>query len=424
MRDEDECSGDWGRKRDKAISKWGRMHNLTKKDNMKKKTRQLTVWLAVILAVAAVLVFALTGKKSSSALVLGTTQVQHSFMSSSVTATGTVEPVTEVDVGTQVSGIVSKLYVDYNDLVTAGQVIAEMDKVNLEAELEQAEAKLASAKTEYEYQQKQFNRTKALYRKKLVSDTEYEEASYKYETAKNSYAMQKASIVGVRRNLSYATITSPIDGIVINRAVEEGQTVAAGFETPTLYTIAADLKQMQVIGDVDEADIGQVAEGQRVEFTVDAYPDDIFTGTVKQVRLEATTTSNVVTYEVVITAYNPDLKLKPGLTANITIYTVEHENALAVPTKSLRFHPGEETLAPLGYTIKALDPAPAKSVWVVSGNTLTQTEVTSGVVSSDLTEILSGLSGDETIATGLAQASSEITTNKRQRSLLGGPGPR
>lgn len=390
---------------------------------MKKKTRRALIWTAVILAVAAVLVISLTGKNGKTSLELSTAPIQKTFMSSSVTATGTVEPVTEVDVGTQVSGIVSKLYVDYNDVVTAGQVIAEMDKVNLEAELEQAEAQLASAKTEYDYQKKQFERTKALYKKNLVSDTEYEEATYKYETAKNSYAMQKASIVGVRRNLSYATITSPIDGIVINRAVEEGQTVAAGFETPTLYTIAADLRQMQVIGDVDEADIGQVQEGQRVEFTVDAYPDDVFSGTVKQVRLEATTTSNVVTYEVVITAYNPDLKLKPGLTANITIYTVEHSDALAVPTKALRFHPGDETLAPLGYTIKALDPAPAKSVWVLEGNTLKQTEVSTGVVSSDLTEILSGLDGSETVATGLSQTG-KTSTGSASRSLLGRPGPR
>lgn len=387
---------------------------------MKTKTKRILAWSAVAAAaVAVVLAKALSGGDSDG-IELVTAKSSSTFMSSTVTATGTVEPVTEVDVGTQVSGIVSKLYADYNDVVTAGQVIAEMDKVNLEAELEQAEAQLASAKSEYDYQTKEYNRTKALYGKQLVSDAEYDEALYKYETARNAYDIQKASIVAVRRNLSYATITSPIDGVVISRAVEEGQTVAAGFETPTLYTIAADLRQMQVIGDIDEADIGQVEEGQRVEFSVDAYPDDVFTGTVKQVRLEATTSSSVVTYEVVITAYNPDLKLKPGLTANITIYTVEHENAVAVPTKALRFHPSEDTLP--GYTIAALDPSPAKSVWVVDGNTLRQQEVTAGVVSSDLTEILSGLESGTEIATGVTQAS-KSAAKKKEKSLLGGPGP-
>ena len=165
------------------------------------------------------------------------------------------------------------------EAVTAGQLIAEMDKVTLESDLEEAEAQ-------------------------LVSDAEYDESLYLYETAKNTYAQHQASIVGIRRNLGYATITSPIDGVVISRAVEEGQTVAAGFETPTLFTIANDVTDMQVIADVDEADIGYVQEGQRVDFTVDAYPDDVFSGTVEQVRLEATTESSVVTYEVVITAYS------------------------------------------------------------------------------------------------------------------------
>lgn len=240
-----------------------------------------------------------------------------------MTATGTVEPVTQVEVGTQVSGIIDKLYADYNDQVKAGQLIAEMDKVTLQAELESAQAQLASSKTEYEYQTKNYARTKTLHEKQLVSDAEYDQAFYLYETARNAYEQSQAAMVKVKRNLGYATITSPIDGVVISRAVEEGQTVAAGFETPTLFTIANDLTQMQVVADVDEADIGQVADGQRVQFSVDAYPDDTFEGTVLQVRLEATTESNVVTYEVVIDAPNPDLKLKPGLTANVTIFTLE-----------------------------------------------------------------------------------------------------
>ena len=251
-----------------------------------------------------------------------------------MTATGTVEPVTQVEVGTQVSGIIDKLYADYNDQVKAGQLIAEMDKVTLQAELESAQAQLASSKTEYEYQTKNYARTKTLHEKQLVSDAEYDQAFYLYETARNAYEQSQAAMVKVKRNLGYATITSPIDGVVISRAVEEGQTVAAGFETPTLFTIANDLTQMQVVADVDEADIGQVADGQRVQFSVDAYPDDTFEGTVLQVRLEATTESNVVTYEVVIDAPNPDLKLKPGLTANVTIFTLEKRRRNSRPDQS------------------------------------------------------------------------------------------
>ena len=269
--------------------------------------------IAAYVLLAAVVLWVLLRPSKREEITLETAPTSRIAISNSVTATGTVEPVTEVEVGTQVSGIIDRLYVDYNDVVKAGQLIAEMDKVTLQAELESSEAELASCKTEYEYQSKNYARTKTLHEKELVSDQEYDEALYLYEKARNAYAQSQAAIVKVKQNLDYATITSPIDGVVISRAVEEGQTVAAGFETPTLFTIANDLTQMRVIADVDEADIGQVADGQRVQFTVDAYPDDTFEGTVEQVRLEATTESSVVTYEVVITAHNPDLKLKPEL---------------------------------------------------------------------------------------------------------------
>lgn len=214
-----------------------------------------------------------------------------------------------------------------------------MDKVTLQSELTSQQATYDGAKAEYEYQEKNFFRNKALHEKQLISDTEYEESKYNYAKAKSTFESSEANLAKAKRNLAYATITSPIDGVVISRAVEEGQTVAAGFETPTLFTIAADLTQMQVIADVDEADIGGVQEGQRVIFTVDAYPNDTFEGTVTQVRLEATEESNVVTYEVVISAHNPDLKLKPGLTANITIYTAERRNVVNILLKALRFVP-------------------------------------------------------------------------------------
>ena len=341
--------------------------------------------------------------------------------------TGTVEPVTQVEVGTQVSGIIDKLYADYNDQVKAGQLIAEMDKVTLQAELESAQAQLASSKTEYEYQTKNYARTKTLHEKQLVSDAEYDQAFYLYETARNAYEQSQAAMVKVKRNLGYATITSPIDGVVISRAVEEGQTVAAGFETPTLFTIANDLTQMQVVADVDEADIGQVADGQRVQFSVDAYPDDTFEGTVLQVRLEATTESNVVTYEVVIDAPNPDLKLKPGLTANVTIFTLEKDDATAVPTKALRFVPNAELLGELGLTIDQTEQQAApgsRELWVKEGTMLRPRRVYAGAASGDMTEITEGLTGSEEIVTGLVTAKprQEAAAIERSPFMPGPPG--
>ena len=373
---------------------------------------------ACVLVVAAGLWIALRPSEKSG-ITLETAPTERITIRNSVTATGTVEPVTEVEVGTQVSGIIDKLYADYNDVVKAGQLIAEMDKVTLQAELESSQA-------EDEYQLKTYTRTKTLHEKELVSDAEYDQAYYLYEKARNAYEQAKADIVKVRRNLGYATITSPIDGVVISRAVEEGQTVAAGFETPTLFTIAADLTQMQVVADVDEADIGQVADGQRVQFTVDAYPDDTFEGTVEQVRLEATTESSVVTYEVVITAYNPDLKLKPGLTANVTIFTLEKDDALAVPTKALRFVPDAELLGELGLTVEQpaeQTVAGRREIWVKEGQTLSARFVVTGAASGDRTEIVEGLSDGDVVAVGLTAASAApAAAVERSPFMPSGPG--
>ena len=414
---------------------------------MKKTTAvKITVW-TVVLAAAAVGVWLMVRPSGSGEITVQTVRVSRGNISNSVTATGTVEPVTLVEVGTQVSGIIDRLYVDYNDRVTAGQLIAEMDKVTLESDLEEAEAQLASSKTEYEYRMKEYLRTKQLYEKELVSDAEYDEALYLYETAKNTYAQRQASIVGIRRNLGYATITSPIDGVVISRyatitspidgvvisrAVEEGQTVAAGFETPTLFTIANDLTDMQVIADVDEADIGYVQEGQRVDFTVDAYPDDVFSGTVKQVRLEATTESSVVTYEVVITAYNPELKLKPGLTANVTIYTLERNNVCCIPSKALRFVPDPGMMESMGYSIavpEARKKGPAgpggfggNICWVMNGTQLEPRTVTVGESDGEMTEIISGVAEGETVVTGVQMTAVPVKAAQQERSPFM-PGP-
>jgi len=380
----------------------------TNEKHMKMKRKSTAVLVAALVA-ACGLWFALRPSKQTG-ITLETAATSRITIRNSVTATGTVEPVTEVEVGTQVSGIIDRLYVDYNDVVKAGQLIAEMDKVTLQAELESSQAELASCKTEYEYRMKEYSRTRTLHEKELVSDAEYDEALYLYEKARNAYEQAQAAIVKVKRNLGYATITSSIDGVVISRAVEEGQTVAAGFETPTLFTIAnrpdADAGRGRC---GDEADIGQVSDGQRVEFTVDAYPDDTFEGVVEQVRLEATTESSVVTYEVVITAYNPELKLKPGLTANVTIFTLEKDDALAVPTKALRFVPDGELLAALGLHAEAAAEAePSKrELWVKQGTTLVPRYVTAGSASGELTEIVDGLNDGEEVAVCLTAERTE-----------------
>lgn len=345
------------------------------------------------------------GSKAKHKVTYETAAVTKGEISESVTATGTIEPVTEVEVGTQVSGIIDKIYADYNSVVTKGQLIAEMDRVTLQSEVASQRAAYNGAKAEYEYQRKNYERNRGLHEKQLISDTDYEQSVYNYEKAKSNYESSQASLAKAERNLSYATITSPIDGVVINRAVEEGQTVASGFETPTLFTIAADLTQMQVVADVDEADIGGVEDGQRVTFTVDAYPNDTFEGVVTQIRLgedsssssgSSTTSSTVVTYEVVISAPNPDLKLKPRLTANVTIYTLDRKGVLSVPARALRFTP-EKPL--IGDNDIVKDCEGEHKLWTREGNTFTAHPVVVGISNGVNTEIVSGIGEGAVVVT-------------------------
>lgn len=326
-----------------------------------------------------------------------TETVTRAPLSASVTATGTIEPILQVEVGTQVSGIIAKIYADYNSVVKKGELLAVLDKTVLESELASRKSDLASSENEYEYQVKNYTRIKQLYEKKLVSESDYETASYQYQKARNSFDRSRSDLVKAQTNLSYATICSPIDGVVLSRTVDEGQTVAASFNTPTLFTIANDLTKMQVVADVDEADIGKVTEGQKVTFQVDAFPDENFEGVVTQVRLEPTTTSNVVTYEVIIDAPNPTLKLKPGLTANITIYILQKENVLSVPVKALNLH--------LDTTENTMDIAGStRQVWVRKGNQIEKRVVEIGVSDGIRTEILSGLNENDSLITGVSQA--------------------
>ncbi len=388
-----------------------------------KKLKISKIWIAVIvIVVIAVAAWALSGGKKEEEINFKEEAVKTETLQNSVTATGTIEAVTSVTVGTQVSGIVNKLYVDYNSQVKKGQVIAELDKTNLLSELNTAKANLASATSNLSYQAANMNRYQTLYKKGLVSADEYENALLTYRQAKEQVASSKENVQKAQTNLSYATITSPIDGTVISKSVEEGQTVAASFNTPELFTIARDLTNMQVVANVDEADIGGVKEGDRVTFTVDAYPDDTFEGTVKQVRLEATTTNNVVTYEVVISAPNADLKLKPGLTANVTIYTQERSGVLAVANKALRFTPTKETV---GKDMKIVDCKGKNKVWTLSDKTLTAHPVTIGQTDGVHTEIIKGIRKGQKIVTEIIVNTPEEEEDTQQsQGLISGPGPR
>ena len=388
-----------------------------------KKLRISKIWIAVVvIVIVAVAAWAMSGGKKEEDINFKEEKVALKTLQNSVTATGTIEAVTSVTVGTQVSGIVNKLYVDYNSQVKKGQVIAELDKTNLLSELNTAKANLASAQSSLNYQAANMERYKTLYKKGLVSADEYENALLTYRQAKEQVASSKENVQRAQTNLGYATITSPIDGTVISKSVEEGQTVAASFNTPELFTIAKDLTNMQVVANVDEADIGGVKEGNRVTFTVDAYPDDTFEGTVKQVRLEATTTNNVVTYEVVISASNADLKLKPGLTANVTIYTQERSGVLAVANKALRFTPTKETV---GKDMKIVDCKGKNKVWTLNGNTLTAHPVTIGQSDGINTEITKGLKqGDKIVTEIVVNVPEEEDAPQQSQGLISGPGPR
>ncbi|MBQ9668637.1 MAG: efflux RND transporter periplasmic adaptor subunit [Prevotella sp.] len=383
------------------------------------KNKKLWIILGVV-AVAIVAYLLLSGGKKKQAVSFQTAKVERTNIQNSITATGTIEPVTEVTVGTQVSGIVSKLYVDYNSVVKKGQVIAELDKTNLISELNAQRANLTSAQSALNYQQSNYNRYKTLYDKGLVSADEYESARLQYQQAREQVASAKESVQRAQTNLGYATITSPIDGVVLNKAVEEGQTVAASFNTPELFTIAKDLTDMRVIADIDEADIGGVREGQRVSFTVDAFPDDQFEGSVTQVRQQATTESNVVTYEVVISAPNNDLKLKPGLTANVTIFTLEKNDVLCVPAKALRFVPNEALLEK-DQTIEDVQ-APAK-VWTREGPVFKAHAVETGTTNGVLTEITGGVAEGTVVLTDFSITNGEVAEDDDQARNPFMPGP-
>ena len=384
-----------------------------------KKSKKLW-WILGIIAVvilALILVSVLKKGKKGEIQVM-TERSRIDSIEVTVTATGELQPVYKVDVGTQVSGIVEHIYVDFNSVVKKGQLLAELDRSNLNEQLKTAQASVSNAQSNLTLAQQQFDRVKALYDNKAATMEAYESAVNSLTLAKNQLKTSQSDLSRAQTNLSYATIYSPIDGVVMDKAVEEGQTVAASFNTPTLFTIANDLTKMQVEAKVDEADIGEVKAGQPVTFTVDAFPDDVFTGTVKEVRINPTVTSNVVTYTVIIDAPNPESKLFPGMTASVTI-TTKKESGVSIPMTALFASIDPEMMKQLekkGYTFKSLyknqeevaqglKDITKKTIWVKAGeNVYEQKSVTVGLNNGVNTLIPEGLREGEEVVIGVSEA--------------------
>ncbi|WP_158837491.1 efflux RND transporter periplasmic adaptor subunit [Polaribacter sp. L3A8] len=381
---------------------------------MKKNKNIIIISIAVV--VLAIIGYSFINGDDAVVIEAKTVLTKKENVTTMVTATGTIEPITQVQVGTQVSGVVEKIYVDYNSIVKEGQLIAELDKTNLNTSKTQAQAAYDNAVSQRNYMKTIFDRQESLYNNQVISKADFDEATYNYQTAKGTVTQRYSDLQQAKTNLGYANIYSPIDGVVLSRAIDEGQTVAASLSTPTLFTIAQDLKEMQVEADVDEADIGQVKNGHRVEFTVDAYIGETFEGVVTQVRLDPTVTSNVVTYTVVIKADNPDLKLKPGLTATISIFTLELNNVLTAEAKAINFKPERETLTTynLQHQLTANKSELSRSettLWVLENNgAITKKVVNLGASDGVNVQLLSGVSEGEKLVyslSGISKAASK-----------------
>ena len=427
------------------------------------KRKRLIIGGIIIIAVA-LLVFALKPfAKKKAATSFETVKVEKGNISVTVTATGTIEALKSVNVGTQVSGILQHVYVDFNDNVKQGQILAKLDETPLQTSLDQSQSAQNQAQAQLNYQEATYNRLKVLYDKKLISQSDFDQAVFNYENAKGSLSNAKSALARAKVNLDYATITSPIAGVVLNRAVEEGQTVAASFSTPTLFTIVNDLTQMQVQTSVDEADIGKVNKGQRVEFTVDAYPDMKFGGTVSEVRLQPVTTNNVVTYVVILSAPNPDKKLMPGMTASSTIYVEERQGVLTLSGKAVRFTPDAEYLKKMftemqksgkmpkmpagagmgsmpsamsagqmpqgmpsaGMSMPGMEQDPkTKTVWLKDGkNGLRPGIIKIGVDNGSTVEVISGLKEGDEVIVSMESSSDKSAEAKTTDRGPGGPFP-
>jgi HlyD family secretion protein len=394
--------------------------------------RKLTILLTLVLA-ATLTVSAFYRRGSGVEPVITAAEVTRGSVVTTVAATGTLEAVKTVQVGSQVSGTVEALYADFNSIVKKGQVLARLDGSLYSSAIEQARANLVKAEADYERLRlgvtdaaTKLARAKELSERQLIPATELDAAEVTHSSAVAqlkssgaSVAQARASLEQAQVNLAKTVISSPIDGIVISRSVDVGQTVAASLSAPTLYLIAADLSQMQLNASIDESDLGEIKEGQPVRFTVDAYPTQAFEGVVSQVRLNPVVTSNVVTYAAIITAPNPELKLKPGMTANVTVEVARRDDVLRVPAAAMRFKPTTAMLEALGATA----PAPKGStVWQENGETITAVPIKAGVSDGTWTELIEGsLTEGSKVVTRVALGGEPATPAARPGSGSGNP---
>jgi HlyD family secretion protein len=395
---------------------------------MKRKSIIQVISVVMIIAVAIIILKACQSTKGE--IKFETTIVSKGNISNTVTATGTIQAIKTVAVGTQVSGVIKKIYVDFNSSVKKGQILAKIDETPLLAALDQSKSTVVSAAADLTYKKTTYERFKALFEKQLIAKSDYDQAVLNYDQAKANLSNANSNYDKNKINLEYATIYSPIDGVILNRAVDEGQTVASSFNTPTLFSIANDLTQMRVEANVDEADIGQVKLGQRVEFNVDAYQDIKFTGIVTQIRLQPVVTSNVVTYTVIIEAPNPDKKLMPGMTANASIFVDEAKDLLVVNSKAIHFTPDSKLMATymkefpqnaksrinqkLNKKVKSNigDNDKSTTLWIKKGNEIEPVDVTTGLSDGINIEIKSGVSEGDKVIFSMQSASNSDTTKK------------
>ena len=392
---------------------------------MKNHYKTILIIGAVLVAIALAWFFFI--RKKQQPVVLQTQKPLNGYIAQSVTATGKIEPVDTVTIGSQVSGIIKYLYVDFNSKVKKGELLAVLDKSLLQATLDLYKGNLQNAQSQLAYAQNNFTRQQLLFKTDAISKADFDVAQNTLLAAKGGVLSAQASVRSATKSLSYADIYSPINGVVLNRNISVGQTVAASFSTPTLFVIAKDVTKMEVLAAVDEADIGNVKNGDRATFTVDAFINDQFNGTVIEIRLHPSVSANVVTYTTIINASNDDLKLKPGMTANIVIYTKEINNALLVPAKAINFVPDSSLMA--NYQIvgttsikgsknlsnnainitsniaksrndsSAVNAQPAY-VWLLKGKSIVKTAVTTGLNDNLQVQILSGLTADDLVITG------------------------
>ncbi|MGE5108732.1 MAG: efflux RND transporter periplasmic adaptor subunit [Sphingobacteriales bacterium] len=407
---------------------------------MKKKT---VIFLSVLVVAAAAYFFYFRSPNKTQSVTFVTAKPQYGYIAKTVTATGTIQPVDTVSVGAQVSGVVKNVYVDFNDVVKQGQLLAKVDPSIITAQTEQSKANLANAKSNLEYQQSNFERQNQLYNLGAISKADYQVALNQYNSAKAAVANASAQLKLAEKNLTYTDIYSPINGVVLYRNVSAGQTIASSFNAPTLFVIAKDLTKMQVRAAVDEADIGGVRSGQNVSFTVDAYPDDVFDGGVQEILLRPSVSANVVTYATLINVENKAMKLKPGMTASINIYLQEDTNALLIPSRALNYKPDtallkgykikraqrdttatgkkvKEKVAPLRDTVNRTDRENKEIrrsyVWVKIGDTLMEKKIITGLNDDSYVKVIKGLSPDEEVVTNIITGTNNNRTNNAQRS--------